>query len=216
MVLGVLTGWLDRREREAIAYLVEENRLLRRQFGGRRLRFTDEDRRRLVARAYRVGRAALREIATIRDAGHLAAVASSADRPEMDVREETRTARCAVRDPSSRRPDGDGESDMGLHADPGRARERRSSRGPLDHSADPESGGVARLRHSARPHGRHFSARIGARLPAPISSRRKSGRGEAWLRTTPRSKSIWPPAASRSSDPRHIPRHCSGSRSCGR
>jgi hypothetical protein len=29
MVLGVLTGWLDRREREAIAYLIEENRLLR-------------------------------------------------------------------------------------------------------------------------------------------------------------------------------------------
>ena len=65
MVLGVLTGWLDRREREAIAYLVEENRLLRRQLGGRRLRLTDDDRRRLAARAYRVGRAALREIATI-------------------------------------------------------------------------------------------------------------------------------------------------------
>jgi hypothetical protein len=47
LVLGVLTGWLDRREREAIAYLVEENRLLRRQLGGRRLRFADEDRRRL-------------------------------------------------------------------------------------------------------------------------------------------------------------------------
>src|SRR5262245_9552023 len=26
MVLGVLTGWLERREREAIAYLIEENR----------------------------------------------------------------------------------------------------------------------------------------------------------------------------------------------
>ena len=65
MVLGVLTGWLDRREREAIAYLIEENRLLRRQLGGRRLRLTDEDRRRLAARAYRVGRAVLREIATI-------------------------------------------------------------------------------------------------------------------------------------------------------
>ena len=38
MVLGVLTGWLDRREREVIAYLVEENRLLRRQLGTRRLR----------------------------------------------------------------------------------------------------------------------------------------------------------------------------------
>jgi hypothetical protein len=33
MVLSVLTGWLDRRERQAIAYLIEENRLLRRQLG---------------------------------------------------------------------------------------------------------------------------------------------------------------------------------------
>jgi hypothetical protein len=33
IVLGVLTGWLERREREAIAYLIEENRLLRRQLG---------------------------------------------------------------------------------------------------------------------------------------------------------------------------------------
>jgi putative transposase len=65
MVLIVLTGWLDCRERQAIAYLIEENRLLRSQLGGRRLRLTDDDRRRLAARAYRVGRAALREIATI-------------------------------------------------------------------------------------------------------------------------------------------------------
>ena len=50
MMLGVLTGWLERREREAIAYLVEENRLLRHQLGGRRLRFTDADRRRLAVR----------------------------------------------------------------------------------------------------------------------------------------------------------------------
>jgi hypothetical protein len=65
IVLSVLTGWLDRREREAVAYLVEENRLLRRQLGGRRLRFTEDDRRRLATRAYRLGRAAVREIATI-------------------------------------------------------------------------------------------------------------------------------------------------------
>jgi putative transposase len=65
MILGVLTGWLERREREAIAYLIEENRLLRRQLGTRRLRLTDDDRRRLAARAYWVGRTALREIATI-------------------------------------------------------------------------------------------------------------------------------------------------------
>src|SRR2546425_887662 len=65
MVLGVLNGWLDRREREAIAYLIEENRLMRRQLGPRRLHFTDDDRRRLAVRAYRVRRTALREIATI-------------------------------------------------------------------------------------------------------------------------------------------------------
>jgi len=59
MLLMVLTGWLDRREREALAYLVEENRLLRRQLGGRRLRLTDEDRRRLAVCAFRVGRQAL-------------------------------------------------------------------------------------------------------------------------------------------------------------
>jgi hypothetical protein len=36
MLLVVLTSRLERREREAIAYLIEENRLLRRQLGGRR------------------------------------------------------------------------------------------------------------------------------------------------------------------------------------
>jgi len=64
MVLGALACWLDRREREAIAYLMEENRLLRRQLGTRRLRLTDDDRRRLAARAFRVGRS-LPAISTI-------------------------------------------------------------------------------------------------------------------------------------------------------
>jgi hypothetical protein len=49
--LAVLTGWFDRREREAVAYLIEENRLLWRQLGGRRLVLTNDDRRRLAARA---------------------------------------------------------------------------------------------------------------------------------------------------------------------
>src|SRR5947207_14535270 len=65
MWLLTVTGWLDRREREMLAYLIEENRLLRRQLGGRRLRLTDDDRRRLAVRAYRLGRQALRDVATI-------------------------------------------------------------------------------------------------------------------------------------------------------
>jgi hypothetical protein len=45
LLLLTITGWLDRREREALAYLVEENRVLRRQLGAQRLRLTDDDRR---------------------------------------------------------------------------------------------------------------------------------------------------------------------------
>jgi hypothetical protein len=56
MVLGVLTGWLDRREREAVAYLIEENRLLRRQLEIRRLRLTDKNV------GHRVGRSTIRRI----------------------------------------------------------------------------------------------------------------------------------------------------------
>jgi putative transposase len=65
MLLMVLTGWLERREQEELAYLIEENRLLRRQLSGRHVRLTDDDRRRLAVRAFRVDRRALRRIAMI-------------------------------------------------------------------------------------------------------------------------------------------------------
>ena len=56
MLLLTITSWLDHREREMVGYLIEENRVLRRQLGGRRLRLTHDDRRRLGALAYRLGR----------------------------------------------------------------------------------------------------------------------------------------------------------------
>ena len=65
MLLLTVTSWLDRRERAVLAYLIEENRVLRQQVGGRRLRLTDDDRRKLAARAHRLGRQMLRELATI-------------------------------------------------------------------------------------------------------------------------------------------------------
>jgi putative transposase len=64
LLLLTITGWLDRREREALAYLIEENRLFRRQLRGRRLRLTDDDRRRLATPAHKLGREALRGVAT--------------------------------------------------------------------------------------------------------------------------------------------------------
>jgi hypothetical protein len=65
MVLFFLAGWLDRQERQAVAYLMEENRILRRQLRGRRIQFTDDDRRGLALRGHRLGRQALRQIATV-------------------------------------------------------------------------------------------------------------------------------------------------------
>jgi hypothetical protein len=65
MFLTLLFGWLDRQERDALRYLLEENRVLRRQLKGRRLQLTDDDRRGLAARAYQLGRTRLREIATV-------------------------------------------------------------------------------------------------------------------------------------------------------
>ena len=65
MVLAALAGWWNDRQQDAVAYLIEENRLLRGQVRGRRLRLTEDERRRLAVRGYRVGRHGLRQVATI-------------------------------------------------------------------------------------------------------------------------------------------------------
>jgi hypothetical protein len=48
MLLAALLGWLDREQRDVIAYLREENRALQVQLGSRRLRLDDRQRRRLA------------------------------------------------------------------------------------------------------------------------------------------------------------------------
>lgn len=58
-------GWLEREQRDVIEFLREENRVLKAQLQGRRLRLTDDDRRRLAVIGQRVGRRLLAEFATI-------------------------------------------------------------------------------------------------------------------------------------------------------
>ena len=60
-----LAGWLNQRQHQIIHYLVEENCVLREQMGRRRLRFTDDQRRRLAAKAKTLGRKVLAQVATI-------------------------------------------------------------------------------------------------------------------------------------------------------
>jgi hypothetical protein len=47
LLLATLVGWLDRRQQDAVAYLIAENRILRGHVRGR-IRLTDEERRRLA------------------------------------------------------------------------------------------------------------------------------------------------------------------------
>jgi len=61
----MFAGWINRHQQQVIDYLLEENRVLREQLGGRRLRLTDEQRRRLAVKGKALGRKALREIAGI-------------------------------------------------------------------------------------------------------------------------------------------------------
>ena len=63
--LVALAGWINQQQRDVIDYLQEENRVLREQLGRRRLRFTNDQRTRLAAKARTLGRRALTEIGSI-------------------------------------------------------------------------------------------------------------------------------------------------------
>ncbi|HTP50109.1 MAG TPA: hypothetical protein VMK42_05390 [Anaeromyxobacteraceae bacterium] len=55
-LLLTFAGWVNRRQLAMIEYLTGEHRVLREQLGTKRLRFTDEQRRRLAAKGKILGR----------------------------------------------------------------------------------------------------------------------------------------------------------------
>jgi putative transposase len=56
---------VNRHQLDLIEYLQEENRVLKERMGGRRLRFTDAERRRLARKAQALGRKVLNELETL-------------------------------------------------------------------------------------------------------------------------------------------------------
>ena len=63
ILVAAFAGWITRQQDAVIEYLREENRVLKQQLGRRRLRLTDDQRRRLAVRgkasrsfAYLLGR----------------------------------------------------------------------------------------------------------------------------------------------------------------
>ena len=65
VLVVTVAGWLNRHQEDLIDYLREENRVLREQMGGRALRLTDAQRRRLAVRREKLGRQVLTQIAGI-------------------------------------------------------------------------------------------------------------------------------------------------------
>ena len=65
LFIVTFAGWVNRHQQKVIDYVVDENRALKGQLRGRRLRLTDDERRRLAAKGKAVGRKILGEVATI-------------------------------------------------------------------------------------------------------------------------------------------------------
>ncbi len=64
-ILMMLAGWIPREQEAVVAYQKEEIRALREMLGGKRLRFTDAQRRRLALKARLLSHATLRELGSL-------------------------------------------------------------------------------------------------------------------------------------------------------
>jgi|GEM_PF-1521896 len=64
-IILLVAGWVNRQQQAQIEYLLEKNRVLREHIPARRIRFTDDQRRRLAVKARALGRGALKQIAGI-------------------------------------------------------------------------------------------------------------------------------------------------------
>jgi hypothetical protein len=64
-LMSLFAGWVNRSQQDVIEYLEEENRVLREKLGGKRLLFTDDQRRRLAVKAKVIGRRGLLQISTM-------------------------------------------------------------------------------------------------------------------------------------------------------
>ncbi len=61
LLVVAIAGWIQREQQAAIVYLLEENRVLKARLRGRKLRLTDDERRRLAVKGKALGRKLLAE-----------------------------------------------------------------------------------------------------------------------------------------------------------
>jgi hypothetical protein len=65
ILVVALAGWLNRQQQDVIEYLQEENRVLREHLMGKRILFSDDQRRRLGSKGRALGLKALMGIETL-------------------------------------------------------------------------------------------------------------------------------------------------------
>jgi len=65
LLLLVLAGWINRRQQDAIEYLLTENRVLREKLGKNRILLNDDQRKRLAVKGKILGRKLLEQVAGI-------------------------------------------------------------------------------------------------------------------------------------------------------
>src|SRR6202140_407369 len=112
-VLIAVARWMNQRQLQMIDYLREENRVLREQLGGRRMRLNDDQRRRLAAKAKAVGRTRPAGVASVvpRD---FVEMASEADRAEVRRQQQAKSGAAADRWRSRGFGGSNGERESGL------------------------------------------------------------------------------------------------------
>jgi putative transposase len=65
LLLLIMAGWINRHQQEVVDYLRTENQILKEKLGKKRIRFSDDQRRRLAVKGKVLSRKALDEITTI-------------------------------------------------------------------------------------------------------------------------------------------------------
>ena len=65
LLLVSIAGIMNRKQQQIIEYLTEENKVLKEHLKGKRIRYTDKQRRRLAAKAKVLGRKILRQLNTL-------------------------------------------------------------------------------------------------------------------------------------------------------
>ena len=65
LLLVAVAGWMNRHQQDVIDYIREENSILKSKLQGKRIRFTDDERRRLAVKGKILGRKMLINVASI-------------------------------------------------------------------------------------------------------------------------------------------------------